>query len=342
MLRVTKHGAILKPTKLVFENKSVFNPGIFQDGNTVHVIYRAVNKDFDSCFGYACLDGPLDVVKRWKRPMYTPKLSYESKGIEDPRIIKINDTFYVTYVAHDGRHALTAYMYGKDLFKLRRGGIISTTMMYRDAAKLFENAKLKDDYYFFASFYEKSAGKNVKVWEKDGLLFPEKIRGRYAFLHRTLPDIQLARFKDFGELKDHNYWQKHFKTIDKHVVLEGRHGWEARHIGGGAPPIKTKHGWLLIYHGVEPRNKGRIYCAGAALVDLKDPTKEIARLPKPIFVPEHKNERYGFVHNVVFPTGTAIFKDTLYIYYGSADSRVSVASVKMDSLLKELLKNKIK
>ena len=340
MLKVIKHGAILKPSKLVFENKSVFNPGIYQDGDTVHVMYRAVNKKYESCFGYACLDGPLDVVKRWKKPIYRPKLSYESKGIEDPRITKIDDTFYVSYVAHDGRHAVTAYMYGNDLFKLKRGGIISTTMMYRDALTYMENAKLKDDYYFFASFYEKFSGKNVKVWEKDGLIFPEKIKGKYAFLHRTLPDIQLALFKDFKKLKDNKYWQRHFKTLDKHVVLEGRHGWEARHIGGGAPPIKTKHGWLLIYHGVEPRNSGRIYYAGAALVDLKNPTKEIARLPKPLFVPEHDNERNGLVHNVVFPTGTAIFDDKLYIYYGSADSRVSVASVKMDSLLKELLKNK--
>jgi predicted GH43/DUF377 family glycosyl hydrolase len=305
-------------------------------------MYRAQNREHDSCFGYAQLDGPLKVVKRWKRPIYSPKHSYESKGIEDPRITKLGDTFYVTYIAHDGFHALIAYMYGKSLFKLRRGGIISPTLMYRDAVKLFESQRLKDDYYFFASYYEKFAGKNVKVWEKDGILFPEKIRRKYAMLHHVNPDIQLARFNSFDEIKKQSYWEKHLKNISKHVVLEGRYGWEARHIGGGAPPIKTKKGWLIIYHGVEPRNNGRIYYAGAALVDLADPTKVIARLPYPFFIPKRKNERNGLVHNVVFPTGTAQFGNKLYIYYGSADSYVSVASVNLDSLLKEMMRFKVR
>ena len=342
MIRVTRHGPILRTTKLDFENQSVFNPGVYQEGDQVHIIYRALNRDFVSTFGYAQLDGPLTVVKRWKKPIYYPQLRYEKKGIEDPRITKIGDTFYVIYVAHDGFHALIAYMYGKSLFRLKRGGIISTTMMYRDAVKLFEGAKLKDDYWFFASYYEKFAGKNVKVWEKDGVLFPEKIRGRFALLHRVLPDIQMARFKDFPELKKNTYWLDQIKNINKYVVLEGRHGWEARHVGAGAPPVKTDKGWLIIYHGVEPRNRGRIYYAGAALLDLKNPAKMIARLPYPLIVPKKYNERNGHVHNVVFPTGTSLFKGRLYIYYGSADSRISVASVKLDSLLKELMKNKVK
>ena len=340
MVRIKRHGIILKPTKLVFENKSVFNPGIYQDGNQVHVFYRALSKDFNSCIGYALLDGPTTVIKRWKRPLYTPKHSYESKGIEDPRITKINDTFYVSYVAHDGKNALIAYMYGKNLLRLKRGGVISPQISYTKASQLFEHSKLKDKYYFFASYYEKHASPDVLIWEKDGVLFPEKIRGKLALMHRILPDIQIARFNDFKELKKKNYWLKHIKNLSKHVALEGRHGWEARHIGGGAPPIKTKKGWLIIYHGVEPLNTGRIYYAGAALLDLKDPTKIIARLPDPLFVPRRYNERNGHVHNVVFPTGTAVFKDRLYIYYGSADSHVSVASVNLEKLLKELLKNK--
>lgn len=342
MIRVKREGIILRPTRRIFENKSVYNPGIYQDDDQVHVMYRAQNKEMMSCFGYACLNGPLKVVKRWKRPLYTPQYSYESKGIEDPRITKLGDTFYVTYVAHDGLHALIAYMYGKSIFKLRRGGIISPTMMYRDAVKLFETQKLKDDYFFFASYYEKFAHKNVKVWEKDGLLFPERINGQYAMLHHINPDMQLVKFKDFSQLKKPAFWEKHLKNISRHVALEGRYGWEARHIGGGAPPLKTKKGWLLIYHGVEPRNKGRIYYAGAALQDLKNPTRTIARLPYPLFVPRRKNERHGLVHNVVFPTGTAVFGKHLYIYYGSADSYVSAASVNLDDLLKELMHFKVK
>ncbi|HAM88111.1 MAG: hypothetical protein US83_C0013G0016 [Candidatus Falkowbacteria bacterium GW2011_GWC2_38_22] len=340
MLKVKKHGIILRPTKIEFESKCVFNPGIYQDGNNVHVVYRALDENFMSRFGYARLDGPTKVVERWKKPFAVPKYTYEKKGIEDPRITKIGDTFYVSYVAHDGKNAVIAYMYGKNLFDLKRGGIISPLMSYRKASKLFQFSKIKDDYYFFSSFYEKYAGKNVLIWEKDGVFFPEKIRGKFALLHRVLPDIQISRVDTLNLYKDKNFWHNQIHHLGKHVVLEGRHGWEARHIGAGAPPIKTKAGWLMIYHGVEPRNNGRIYSAGAALLDLRDPKKVIGRLPYPLFEPKEKYETEGFVNDVVFPTGTARFKDELYIYYGTSDTYIAVASVNFDSLLKELLDNK--
>lgn len=340
MLKVKKHGIILRPTKNPFENKCVFNPGIYQDNKTVHIVYRALNENYLSCFGYARLAGPEKIVERWKQPFAEPKYAYEKKGIEDPRITKIGETFYMTYVAHDGKNAVIAYMYGKNLFDLKRGGIISPLISYRKTSKLFQFSKLKDDYYFFSSFYEKYAGKNVLIWEKDGVFFPEKIRGKYALLHRVLPDIQISRADSFKLYKDNNFWHNQVHHLGKHVVLEGRHGWEARHIGAGAPPIKTKAGWLLIYHGVEPRNQGRVYSAGAALLDLRDPKKVIARLPNPLFAPTEKYEREGFVNQVVFPTGTAIFKDRLYIYYGTSDSYVALASVNLNNLIKELLNNK--
>jgi len=340
MLKVQKHGVILRPTKNLFESKCVFNPGIHQDGENVHVVYRALDQNFMSCFGYARLNGPIKVVERRQEPFAEPKYAYEKKGIEDPRITKIGETFYISYVAHDGKNAVIAYMYGKDLFNLKRGGIISPLMSYRKASKLFQFSKIKDSYYFFSSFYEKYAGKNVLIWEKDGVFFPEKIRGKFALLHRILPDIQISRADSFRLYKDKNFWHNQVHHIGKHVVLEGRHGWEARHIGAGAPPIKTKAGWLIVYHGVEQKNKGRIYSAGAALLNLRDPKKVIGRLPYPLFSPEEKYEREGFVNDVVFPTGTARFKDQLYIYYGTSDSFIAVASVNLESLIKEILDNK--
>jgi beta-1,2-mannobiose phosphorylase / 1,2-beta-oligomannan phosphorylase len=337
MIKVKKHGIILKPTKHPFESKCVFNPGIYQEGDNVHILYRALDDNYMSSFGYAKLKGPTKVLERWKEPFMKAKYAYEKKGIEDPRITKIGETFYVVYVAHDGKNALAAYLYGKDLFKLKHGGIISPTMSYRKASKLFQFSKLKDDYYFFSSFYEKYAGKNVMIWEKDAMFFPEKIRGKYALLHRVLPDIQISRADTFRMYKDKDFWHNQIHHIGKHVVMEGRQGWEARHIGAGAPPIKTKKGWLIIYHGVEPRNEGRVYHAGAALLDLRDPKKTVGRLPYPLFSPEEKYEREGHVNDVVFPTGTAIFKDRLYIYYGTSDTYVAVASVNLNNLIKELL-----
>lgn len=340
--KVYKHGVILSPTRNQFEKKCVFNPGVLQDGKKVHVVYRALDQDYISTLGYARLNGPLKVEEKWKEPLYVPKYKYESGGVEDPCLVKIKDTIYMTYVAHDGVDAVIAYMHGEDITKLKRGGIISAKISYKNVAKLFPYSRLKDDYYMFAAFYEKYNEKNILVWEKDGVLFPEKIRGKYAMLHRVLPDVQLARFEDFWQLKDKNYWTKHIMSIGKKVVLEGNYGWEARHVGAGAAPIKTKKGWIMIYHGVEPRNKGRIYHAGAALLDLRDPTKVIGRLREPLFSPEKSYETEGHVNNVVFPTGTATFDNRIYIYYGTSDTYTAVASVNQNDLLKALLKNKVK
>jgi predicted GH43/DUF377 family glycosyl hydrolase len=342
MIKIKKHGVILEPTRREFEQVSTFNPAIYQEGNDVHVVYRAQDGDYLSTFGYARLKGATRLAERHKEPLYTPKYGYEKRGIEDACLVKIDDTFYMTYVAHDGIDAVIAYMHGPDLFNLERGGIISTKISYRKAAKLFPYSKLKDDYYMFAAYYEKYGTKNILVWEKDGVLFPEKIRGKFAMLHRVLPDIQLIRFSDFYDLKDTNFWHDHLQHLGKHVVLEGRYGYESRHIGGGAPPIKTKRGWIMIYHAVQHRNQGRVYYAAAALLDLKNPRKVIARLPYPLIAPDQPYEKRGHVNNVVFPTGTAVFKDQLYIYYGTSDKYVAVASLKINNLIKELLKYKEK
>lgn len=342
MIKVKREGVILEPTQNSFENKAVLNPAIYQEGKTVHLIYRAIDKHFISCLGYARLNGPLKVAERWNRPFMAPKYNYEKKGVEDPRIVKIGEIFYLTYVAHDGKNAVTAYAFGADLFKLKKGGVISPNFSYDKAGKLFKYSKLKDDYYFFESFYKNYGGKNIKVWDKDSFLFPEKIDGKFIFVHRVLPDMQLAYFEKFSQLKDEYFWLDYLMNISKYVMLEGAHGFEARHVGGGAPPIKTALGWLMIYHATAESNKRRIYSAGAALFSLNHPRKLVARLPYSLFSPTEDYETRGHVNWVVFPTGTSIFKNRLYIYYGAADSRVAVASVSLSELLNELMKYQIK
>jgi beta-1,2-mannobiose phosphorylase / 1,2-beta-oligomannan phosphorylase len=117
---------------------------------------------------------------------------------------------------------------------------------------------------------------------------------------------------------------------------------ESSYIGGGCPPIETEHGWLLIYHGVEENSRGRIYSACAALLDLNDPSIELARLPYALFSPEYDWELNGEVNNVVFPTGTALFGNTLFIYYGAADSHIACASLSLSALLAELISYTVK
>ncbi|MEK7090165.1 MAG: pesticidal protein Cry7Aa, partial [Patescibacteria group bacterium] len=239
MLEVKKLGSILEPTKLEFENLAVLNPGVYQDDENVHVFYRAINKNHESCIGYAKLKGPTEVVERWAKPIIERELDHESKGVEDPRIVKIEDTFYMTYVAHDGKNAVTAYATSTDLKHFEKRGVITPRISYHEIKEIFNESQLKDTYRLFSSFYEEEAGRDVFLWEKDVVLFPEKIKGRYALLHRTLPDIQITYFNDFTDLASRDFWTDHFKNLAVYVVLENKHWFETRHIGGGAPPVKT-------------------------------------------------------------------------------------------------------
>lgn len=332
MLKVKKHGIILRPTKLKFETEAVLNPAVIKEGNNVHFYYRAIGKNNESNIGYAKLKGPLKIIERWKKPFMGIDYEYEKRGVEDPRIVKLGKTFYMTYVAHDGKNAITAYATSKDLMHFKKRGIISPRISYRRAEKLFKQSHLKDAYYFFSSYYQDQAGKDVLLWEKDIFLFPKKIHGKYALVHRILPDIQLVYFKSFKELNS-DFWKKEIAHLSKDVLLEGSHWYETRNIGGGCPPIETKYGWVFIFHSVEEINQGRVYHASAALLDKKDPRKVIARLHEPLFSPEEKWERQGFVNNVVFPTGTALFGKKLYIYYGAADKYIAAASVDIDDLI---------
>ena len=336
MVQVQKLGVVLEPTDNLFEKKAVLNPGIWQDGSRVYVFYRAVDEDFCSTIGYAVLDGPTNVVERWDRPILWGTAPYETKGMEDPRIVKIGKTFYFFYVAHDGKNALTAYATSKDLKTFAKQGIISPRIPYSEFRDLSNELQLKDAYSLFASYYQEEAGHDVLVWHKDVFPFPRKIGERYALLHRILPDIQVAFFDNFRQLKKQEFWIQHLKTLPEHVVLENKHWFESRSIGGGCPPIETEEGWLIIFHTVEARNKGRVYHACAALLDKENPLKVIGRLHEPLFSPTEEWEKAGFVSNVVFPTGSTVFGDTLYIYYGAADQRIAVAAVNIKELLSEI------
>ncbi len=340
MLLAKKHGVILAPTKLEFESQAVLNPGVLREGKNVHLVYRAINHKHVSSLGYARLNGPLEVEQRWKHPFMEPHFKYESMGMEDPRLTSLDGSVYMTYVAHDGKNAQIAYAQGPNVLKLKKGGLIGPKIRYDVAGKHFRQNKLKDDYYFFESFYKTYNGKDILIWEKDAIIWPEKINNKFILTHRILPDIQIAYFNNFAQLKTNAYWTNYLEDFDHYVLLEGRHGWEERHIGGGAPPIKTKDGWLMFYHGVEETNKQRTYHVGVALFDLKNPNRLVARLPYPLFSPEEDYELIGEVHNVVFPTGTALFGDDLYIYYGAADSHIAVASVSLKDLLIELRRHK--
>ncbi|MBC7642646.1 MAG: pesticidal protein Cry7Aa, partial [Flavobacterium sp.] len=181
-------------------------------------------------------------------------------------------------------------------------------------------------------------GKKVLIWDKNVIFFPRRINGKIHFLHRLKPDIQIVCVHDLAELTP-DFWQNYLLRFKDYVVLYPKLKHEISYIGGGCPPIETKHGWLLIYHGVYDTIKGFVYCACAALLDLEKPEIELARLPYPLFKPELDWELKGEVNNVCFPTGAIVENETLYIYYGAADERIACASINLNDLLTELLLN---
>ncbi len=340
MVFIKKHGIILNPTKLEFESKGVFNPACIREGKYVHMFYRAWNKDKRSTIGYCKLDGPLKVVERAKEPLLFPESKYEH-NLEDPRIVFLDGLYYLTYIAYDGKNVRIAYATSKDLKTFQKKGIISPEITYDKAEDLFRacRSKLKERYFLFESRFKDIAGKDVLLWNKDALFFPKKINGKFALVHRILPDIQVIYFKKFSDLTM-DYWEKYLKRLCDFVVLESKYWYESRNIGGGCPPIETSKGWLLIYHAVDDMDRGKIYRAGAALLDKKNPTKVIGHLREPLFSPEEHWEKKGNVDNVVFPTGAVVFGKRLYIYYGAADKRIAVVSLDLKELLDKLISEK--
>lgn len=341
MIEVKKEGILIEKTDHGFENEGVLNPAAIREGDYVHLFYRAVSKGNYSSIGYCKLMGPLTVEERLDTPVIFPQTEHELHGVEDPRIVKIEDLYYLTYTAYDGVNALGALAVSNNLKNFEKWGLISPQITYEEFSRLAESKGAINEKYLRYNEHERiheKEGKKIFIWDKNVIFFPRKINGKLHFLHRVRPDIQIVAVNTLQELTT-EFWQNYFLHLDESIVLSAKYEHEVSYIGGGCPPIETEHGWLLIYHGVHDTIKGYVYSACAALLDLENPQKEIVRLPYALFYPEYKWELKGEVNNVCFPTGTALFEDTLYIYYGAADERIACASVSLSALLAELLLN---
>jgi len=334
MISVIKHGIILEKRALAFEIEGVLNPAVLYENGLIHMFYRAVAKGNRSTIGYCTLSDPLTVDLRLDHPLIISEFAYESHGVEDPRIVNIDGLYYLSYCAYDGINAFGAVALSKDLQKFEKQGVVVPQIegdQFREWLHCSDEINVK--YFSF------NVGNNL-IWDKNVIFFPRRIDGKLFFLHRIKPGIQIAVINDLKDLTT-DYWKDYLINLEDHIVLDPQYPHELSYIGNGAPPIETKDGWLLIYHGVHDTKRGYCYTACAALLDLKDPSKEIARLPYALFQPEKEWELKGYINNVCFPTGTLIMGDTLYIYYGAADERIACASVSLSELLEELLVNKI-
>lgn len=343
MITVEKLGVILDKTDLVFENEGVLNPAVIKEGNIIHVFYRAVSKGNYSTIGYCRLNGPMNIEERSNTPIIKAEFDYESHGVEDPRIVKIDDTYYLTYTAYDGINALGCLAVSKDLVNFEKKGVIVPKITF-DEFKQLTHVK---DLIRHKKYYRFNQQENVTkadmdkmlLWDKNVVFFPRRINGELCFIHRIKPGIQIVTGIKSVENLTPKFWENYLINLDKNILLDPKFKHERNYIGGGCPPIETEQGWLMIYHGVHESVNGYVYCACVTLLDLENPRKEIARLPYGLFQPDQEWELTGYVHNVCFPSGAVVFDDSIYIYYGAADERIACAKVSLSGLLTELLSN---
>jgi len=322
---------ILRPVKSnQWESEAVFNCGAIYWNNQVHLLYRAIGEydNYISRIGYAISSDGIN-FQRKNSPLFELEKEYEKWGCEDPRITEIEGKFYITYVVLSQ--------------PARQGGGLPRTAL----------ATTTD----FIHFEKKGIITPEGADDKDAVLFPEKINGEYVMLHRPHNWIQKDVYEEKGKkylrVKEKviewpieeipNYfpekpsiwisYSKNLKNWIRHkVLMEPKEWWEDFKIGAGTPPIKTKKGWLIIYHGVSSDG----YRAGATLLDLKNPSKVIGKTKNPILEPKEDYEKTGDVNNVVFPTGGVIINNKLFIYYGTADKYIGLATCDLEKLLKEL------
>ncbi|MBU3933695.1 MAG: glycosidase [Candidatus Omnitrophica bacterium] len=301
-----KDNPILKPNKANWwESQAVFNcAAVYKDG-LVYLVYRAIGEyeEYISRLGLAVSRDGLNFERVSNQPIFEPQQDYERWGCEDPRLTELEGRIYLTYVAHskpamNGGGAHSALASTQDLRNFKKLGIITP-----------EGAV-----------------------DRDTVLFPEKINNRYVMLHRPLnwvgpeyntdsPSIWIAYSDDLKQ------WFNHKRA------MKPEEKWESYKIGAGPPPIKTEYGWLLIYHGVERQKEKNIYRAGAALLDLDDPSRIISRLDEPILEPQEEYEKKGDVPEVVFPEGTVLLDERLHIYYGAADKACCLATINLKDLI---------
>lgn len=299
-----------------WESKAVFNCAVLRDDNRIHMLYRAVGEyeKYISRIGYASSSDGFCFTRR-REIALAPSEEYEKYGIEDPRLVKIDQEIYLSYVVlstyvSQRPSASTALATTNDFSNYTRLGIITS--------------KGSDN--------------------KDVVLFPENVYQqlsdgtgnlKYLFLHR--PSTWVG--SKYGVHRP-SIWigeGASLTNFEKHTLLiKPEQQWEMLKVGAGPPPIKTKEGWLLIYHGVD---RDHVYAAGAALLDLKDPTKVIARTKKPVLEPNEPYEKNGDVNNVVFPTAAYVMDGKLFVYYGAADKVCCLATIDLENFLDHILKD---
>lgn len=297
--RYKKNPILIPREGFEWEAGGVCNPAAIDIDGTIHLLYRAATTENVSTFGYASSKDGFTILERSSVPVYSPRADFESHGCEDPRLTRIGNTIYMMYTGYNGTVAR----------------IVATSISVKD---------------FVAKKWDKWSDPAVlssdQIFDKDATVLPEKFAQGYLIIHRAGNGICGDYFPNLDFAKE-----QITKCID---ITDPRNGmWDTVRIGLACPVIKTKKGWLMLYHGISWSGKYRV---GALLLDLKDPTVVLARTAAPFFEPDAEYESQGVVSNVVFPCGVVERKGLLYIYYGAADKYIGVATISTKEVLSYL------
>jgi predicted GH43/DUF377 family glycosyl hydrolase len=292
LLHRHKQNPILTAADWPYPVNSVFNPAatLLPDGTTL-LLCRVEDR---RGLSHLCAARSINGVDEWcidSEPTLLPDPEHypeELWGIEDPRI---------TYLPELQTFAVVYTAYG------REGPGVALA--------------LTDDFRTFERY-----GVIMSPEDKDAALLPHRIGGHWALIHRPVSELGAHIWISYSS--DLRHWGSH------KLMLKARRGgwWDANKIGLSPPPIETKDGWLVIYHGVKHNASGCLYRLGLALFDLHTPEHCLRRGEEWMFGPEAPCEVQGDVANVVFPCGTTIAPDgdTLHLYYGAADTSIALAT----------------
>jgi predicted GH43/DUF377 family glycosyl hydrolase len=281
-----------------WECYNVFNPAVVQHRGLFHMFYRAQGLDWVSRIGYAVSKDGVE-WNRLRQPVLVPADSTDSRGVEDPRVVLIDGIFYMTYTAY-GRES-----HGPGEPTHAGGGILP---MIAHSQNLLSWERI---------------GPIVRGEDnKDHVLFPRKIDGRFAALHRRWPRVWLAYSDDLLT------WQEEDMAPIYGPRPEG--GWDSKSVGNNGVPIETEHGWLLLNHGYD---EDHVYRLGVLLLDLGDPTQVVRRPAEPIFWPRELWELRGDVPNVVFSCANPVVGGTVYVFYGGGDHVIGLATCTLTDLI---------
>jgi beta-1,2-mannobiose phosphorylase / 1,2-beta-oligomannan phosphorylase len=281
-----------------WETYNVFNPSVIYHKGLFHMHYRAQGLDWVSRIGYATSTDGIH-WNRMRRPVLEPMDESEGRGVEDPRVVEIEGTFYMTYTA------FSRHYFGEGTPTHSGGGILP---MIARSQNLIT--------------WERMAPIVRGEDDKDHVLFPRKIGGRYAALHRRWPQVWIAYSDDLY------HWPE--ASMAPVYGPRAESSWDSQSVGNNGAPIETAHGWLLINHGYGAEHR---YQMGVVLLDLEDPRRVLQRPKQPIFWPEEMWELRGDVPNVVFSCANPVVDGRVYVFYGGGDHVIGLATIALEDLI---------